>query len=344
MEVVPCQRRSVHTCGGSLLLVAFATTLLAASGPQQGPSAKFSASTDLVQVDVRVADKAGRFVEGLRADDFEVREDGVLRPVRALASLVGGMSPVDRTRSSWKPARSLWIFFFDHRNLQPDGLTRAYAAVERFVIGRSAADALMGIVYQDKVLGNKLTGNSDDVLMALSKVQLASEPADAGDSWASRLLEERGSANSLGTLAVLADRLSQYPGPKTIVLFSDGFSLSGVEGLLRSTVERTIRAGVRIYAIDTRGLAGFPEHTINSLAVDTGGSVFFNLNRLDGALREIRDDTETYYVIGFEPQSTKYDGRFRKIEVRVKKKGVTVRARKGYFAVDPKSLQYGLFR
>ena len=98
------------------------------------------------------------------------------------------------------------------------------------------------------------------------------------------------------------------------------------------------RAGARIDAIDTRGLAGEPADTINSLAVDTGGRVIFNTNNIGDALDEIAADTNVYYVLGYQPANLRYDGKYREIEVRVKRPGVTVRARKGYLALPPSKM------
>jgi len=68
------------------------------------------------------------------------------------------------------------------------------------------------------------------------------------------------------------------------------------------------------------------------LAVETGGFVVRNTNDFQGALARIAEDTSTYYVLGYSPEQTVLDGRFRKIDVRVKWRGMQVRARKGYLA------------
>ena len=128
------------------------------------------------------------------------------------------------------------------------------------------------------------------------------------------------------------------PGPETVVLLSDGFGMAEIDGTLRTTVGRMNRAGARIYAVDTRGLAGAPGDTISSLAVDTGGIAIFNINNIGAALDEIALDTNVYYVLGYQPASTKYDGKFREIEVRVRRPGVKIRARKGYLALPPSQM------
>ena len=75
---------------------------------------------------------------------------------------------------------------------------------------------------------------------------------------------------------------------------------------------------------------------LNTLAWDTGGRMIFNVNNLDNALQEVEADASVYYVVGYLSHNTKVDGRFRRIEVRVARPGIQVRARTGYFlAIDP---------
>jgi hypothetical protein len=58
-----------------------------------------------------------------------------------------------------------------------------------------------------------------------------------------------------------------------------------------------------------------------------------NIDDMSRAFGLIVRDTSTYYVIGYQPENAVLDGKFRKIEVRVKAEGLKVRARRGYVAV-----------
>ena len=158
----------------------------------------------------------------------------------------------------------------------------------------------------------------------------------------------------------LATGLARVPGPKTIVFLSDGFATVGFEESLRTLVGQTARSGSRVYAIDVRGLgrahaglgdaatfddaAGGParfdalEDGVNSLAVDTGGLMIRNENNIGRALDEIATDSGTYYVLGYQPANASFDGKYRKIEIRVKRPGLKVRARQGYLALQPSKM------
>lgn len=172
---------------------------------------------------------------------------------------------------------------------------------------------------------------------------------------------ERLTRDTLRTVSALASGLAKMAGPKTVVLLSDGFVTERMESDLRQSVGQTTRAGGRIYAIDVRGLnrgrgagiidqpavddeAGGPARFDaladgpNSLAVDTGGLMIRNENNIGRALETIAGDAGTYYVIGYRPANQAFDGKFRDIEVRVKRPGVRVRARRGYLAIEPSRL------
>ena len=162
---------------------------------------------------------------------------------------------------------------------------------------------------------------------------------------------------SLNAINVLSSGLAKIPGPKTVVLIADGFEVQDIETTLRSVVGQTARAGARVYAIDVRGTnrsgAADPQQMQvtdeagpvsrfddmadgpNSLAVDTGGMMIRNENNLGRALDRIADDAGTYYVLAYQPANSTFDGKYRPIEVKVKRPGVRVRARRGYLALEP---------
>jgi VWFA-related protein len=178
---------------------------------------------------------------------------------------------------------------------------------------------------------------------------------------------------TLGTLENLIRNMSRLPGRKVLFLVSDGFlvGLAASGGLgydIRSITDAGTRAGVVVYSLETRGLAArmhsgglmaastrqvgmtdammysrvfsmerqseeATRDAMHALAADTGGFLVQNANDLHAGLKRMLDDTETYYVLAYEPTNTKRDGAFRRIEVRLPgHRGVRVRARAGYFA------------
>ena len=76
-----------------------------------------------------------------------------------------------------------------------------------------------------------------------------------------------------------------------------------------------------------------PHTGLGELAQSTGGQLFENTNNLRTGFERLESDLRNYYLLGYTPTNPTYDGKFRTIEVRVKRPGLTVAARKGYFAV-----------
>ncbi len=186
----------------------------------------------------------------------------------------------------------------------------------------------------------------------------------AADGKARRVASHAGEAVRavLDRLTALCEGLSRLPGRKTVVLLSDGFIVDQELGALGKLEGEAARAGVVMYTLDTRGLdrgtAGSDvlleaarydrtvrqmrqlavtaaQDTLNSLAVDTGGLAIRSENDFPKALHEIAEDGRIYYVLGYRPASVGVEGQFHALTVRVKRPGVTVRARKGYLATSP---------
>lgn len=75
--------------------------------------------------------------------------------------------------------------------------------------------------------------------------------------------------------------------------------------------------------------------TLQMLAEETGGILVANSNDLGERLGRVSGDLDAYYEVAYAPSTTTYDGRFRKVEVKVKRRGLDVQSRSGYFALPP---------
>ena len=159
---------------------------------------------------------------------------------------------------------------------------------------------------------------------------------------------------------------------KAIVYLSEGIDYdiydfnnreaTTIQDAMRDVIASATRANVAIYGIDPRGLTaladesieasgGFPEDQLQNLSMqsfqdelrlsqirlrslseDTGGYAAVNSNDYTKAYERVVADNSSYYVLGYYPKNDRRDGRFRKIEVKVRRDGVEVRTRKGYTA------------
>jgi VWFA-related protein len=159
---------------------------------------------------------------------------------------------------------------------------------------------------------------------------------------------------------------AQFPGSGNPNAFNPGagandpnedryrfFSSVDLQSDLREVYDTANRNNVSIYAVDPRGLPGFEfdiDERVGSLQVDsqylnatmntlrelsenTDGRAIVNRNDLDVGMKQITRDSSAYYLIGYNSSQSPSDGKFHEIKVRVKRPGIQVRARKGYWAL-----------
>ena len=130
-----------------------------------------------------------------------------------------------------------------------------------------------------------------------------------------------------------------------------GGTLSHAEEDFHRAITTATRNNVVIYPIDPRGLspdgglgdteaAPSPDvigaldarQSLSALAAATGGFALNSSNSFDNAFDRIVQENSTYYVLGFSSSNERRDGRYRKLEVRMKRPGLMVRGRAGYMA------------
>jgi VWFA-related protein len=144
-------------------------------------------------------------------------------------------------------------------------------------------------------------------------------------------------------------------------VFNTSGGASAVLQASRDAVAAATRANVSIYGIDPRGLGAggddlievqdTPQDTslnlglqtfgnevqrsqdsLRVLSSETGGFAVVNRNDMATAFERVVADNSAYYLLGYYSSNERRDGRFRKIEVKVARPGLTVRSRKGYVA------------
>ncbi len=73
--------------------------------------------------------------------------------------------------------------------------------------------------------------------------------------------------------------------------------------------------------------------TMDEFARRTGGRAFYNTNDIQGAIRQVIDDSRLTYLLTYYPTNTVWNGKFHKIKVKVDRPGVRLQYRDGYAAV-----------
>ncbi|HEX6161844.1 MAG TPA: VWA domain-containing protein [Vicinamibacterales bacterium] len=337
-----------------------------ATGAQQPAQPVFRAGTDLVRVDVTVTQRGDEPVTDLKIEDFEVTEDDVPQTVETLKFI-----QVDGTRTSnldepleirskehalLEAAREdvrLFAIFLDdyHISKRPEITLPLRDALTKFInqLGPNDLVALMEpltTLYDLKYTRSKAEllarvrnfegryGETFPVKSAIEEAQLTQR------NW----MELR-SGVTLSALKALATQMGGLrDGRKSILFFSQGPGVrpgSPNDHLMREIDEAANRGNVTIHVIDPRplGTVGFGGDTVlRRLAADTGGRAIVNTNNPIEQLAGVMADASAYYLIGYTPTRRTNDGKFHEIEVRVKRRGVRVNARRGYWAASEKEL------
>ncbi|MCX6539945.1 MAG: VWA domain-containing protein [Acidobacteria bacterium] len=157
-------------------------------------------------------------------------------------------------------------------------------------------------------------------------------------------------AQMSGPMAGLPGRANPAADPRTEERARFQADLD-IQQKLKDISDTANRNNTAIYALDPRGLAvneydinenvdqrldldtlRVSQDTLHELANNTDGRAIINRNDLAAGLKQVIRDTSSYYLVGYNSSLTTPDGKFHKIDVRLKRPGMQVRARKGYWA------------
>lgn len=172
-------------------------------------------------------------------------------------------------------------------------------------------------------------------------------------------------ANTLDVLESLMQSSTALPGRKLVFLISDGFIAdarsSNALTLLKRVTDMAARAGVIVYAMDARGTVGDPavdagrndfpdglatgtqarqpstenvalQQPLHIIAEDTGGRAILGSNSFKDAFRQAVDETASYYLLGWRPDTDEQRGGKSRIKITIKDRSdLRVRLRNNYY-------------
>jgi VWFA-related protein len=295
-------------------LVPSLALFLAFLAPTSARQPTFRVETDLVNFGVTVTDRNGTFLTDLTVDDFEIVEDG---KKQAVTYFTRGDEPLS--------APELHIgLLFDTSGSMGEDIQLARSAAVRFL--------------------NTLTDAKDITLVDFDTEVRVSR---YGQQDFPRLVE-RIRARKPDGFTAMYDALGLYlqdadvdDGRKILVLFTDGGDTRSTIGF--ADVMTLVRASdVTVYAVgfvenQPSNARGQQRLRLTQIAQESGGEAFFPLSmkHVEAAYDKIVAQIRAQYSLGYVSTGTAFDGRWRKVEIKVRRPGMKdlrVQTRKGYFA------------
>ena len=208
-------------------------------------------------------------------------------------------------------------------------MLRTFESLDRDQRGFGTADALLSVVQSLAMLPGRKT------LVYLSEGLPASPAMQAR-------LDSLVSAANRANVSVYTIDAAGLRAESTLTETRREVDAAGQERLRQSAASRDPTNGPMTRIVErTEDLIRLDPHGgLARLAGDTGGFLIRDTNDLGSAFRRIDEDNRFHYLLTYSPSNVEYDGKFRTIQVKVKRDGAQVFARKGYLAVRPAAVPF----
>ena len=285
-----------------------ALLILVAPMRAQEPQSKFKVSTNSVALYATVTDTTKRLVPDLTEEDFEVYDNGKLQPL---------------TQFDNRPLPITVVVMLDTSGSMTLALDLVKSAAEQFLLRMMPEDQGMVGAFNDKIEFHPegFTNSRDELVRSLKELDFG---------YPTRLYDAVNQSMA---------QLKGIPGRKVVLVFTDGDDNASKFGS-GDVTDRCRVEDVMVYSIGleneyfdgARKVRSSPDRGLRRLSEETGGGFFLlkKTDELNSTFTRVAQELHSQYVLGFTPQVL--DGKVHKLEVRLKKPGMTARARKSYLA------------
>ena len=271
----------------------------------------FKSAVRTVPIYATVIDSSGRLVPDLEREDFAISDNG---------------KPVDLSLFSNDSQPFSAVVMLDTSASMTANLKLLNRAAEQFLLRLLPVDRAQVGAFNDKIqLSGTFTNNRDELIGALNDLYFGN-PTRLNDGIAAGL-----------------DALKGIDGRRVVLVFTDGEDTSS-RSSFKDVLEQARDEEVMVYSIGLeseyfngmRVVKSKPSRDLRKISDETGGGYFELAKSADLAptFTRVAQELRSQYLIGFAP--TALDGKVHKLEVRVNKPGMTVRARKSYLAAPDK--------
>ena len=287
---------------GRLLLFVLCSSLFLEAQPV------FRAGVDLTTFAATITDKKGNIVTDLTRDNFEILEDGKAQSIQYFANGDGDSTP----------PMHLGLMVDASGSMQND-MKLAQGAAIKFLNMLPAAEDITLVDFDTQVRITRYPQRDFARLVERIRQRKA-------DGWTALY-------DALGTYLDGAD---SQEGRKVMVMYTDGAD-SRSALTLSETVTLLKASQVTVYAIglteNTGSARSQLQMTLRQLAETTGGQAFFPtaMKDVESAYDKVLAEIKGQYHLGYLSTNAATDGKWRKVEIKVKRPDLRVRTRKGYF-------------
>jgi Ca-activated chloride channel family protein len=277
-----------------------------------GQQPLFKSAVRTVPIYATVVDSTGRLVPDLQREDFTILDNG---------------KPADATLFSNESQPFTAVVMLDTSASMTANLKLLNRAAEQFLLRLLPVDRAQVGAFNDKIqLSGTFTNDRDELIASLDDLYFGN-PTRLNDAIAASL-----------------DALQGIEGRRVILVFTDGEDTASRTSF-RDVQERARDEEVMVYAIGleseyfngVRLVRSRPSRDLRRIAEDTGGG-YFELQRtadLAPTFTRVAQELRSQYLLGFTPAAL--DGKVHRLELKVGRSGLNVRARRSYLASPDRS-------
>jgi VWFA-related protein len=355
------------------LVVAWTPTLSSSRLEQNPRQQPIQVRSSLVQVDALVTDANGNRIENLNLNNFQLTEDRHPQKLTAADyfdvgknQLLQDRKPIyvslsDSTDSEIREAvghdHRLIVLFFDISSFHPSAqstnnstLPLSVTSAKKFVNEQiTSADLVTVIAFSTEMsVAADFTNDRATLNQALDSLPPTTTNHCNDGSMDCTLLAAE----------ALSKMLVHFPGRKSVIHFTGGIPVKDTTKIdMEKATDAANKNNVSFYEIDGKGLqtvcndasVGYSRAATSdclntprfngsrngqdTLAHNTGGALFVDLNDFTPFFKQILDESTGYYLLSYESSNRQHDGLFRGISIKlIGVPGAQIKYRPGYFA------------
>jgi Ca-activated chloride channel homolog len=318
-----------------------------ASPQEAGAQTKIRIPVNQVVVPVTVKDRSGNLVADLRRDEFRIFEDNIEQRIAYFGA---------------EPAPISMVLLLDN-DLKSKDAKQVKESLDAIVGALSLSDESFVCRFDQFFhAGKGFLSDQDKLLTELKRTHLDDEPSVGPSSPAisngpsinghsamgdapnitGGLINIKGQPTKALDDAVYAaaqllkDRDPERQRRKIIFLISDGvngakFNVNNYDTVLKDL----LRYNIAVYGVGV-GSAYFERRfeRLSKYAHDTGGDVYYGLKSraMEELYKRVTEEARNQYMLAYAPSGTDRGAEYHSVEVRVKREGLTILAREGYYA------------